>query len=111
MAKNKEIINILPTFAVWYIIANTLQLELLIKLLRYESDTGRELMTLNYTMPVGVPVFSVNCVTYSPDGKYIVAGGSTGHSRYNNALIKVWDARNGQELRTIMSESNTGNYL
>jgi WD40 repeat protein/serine/threonine protein kinase len=56
----------------------------------WDADTGGELMTLNGHR------YGTFSVTYSPDGRYIVSGGSDGDRH-----ITIWDAETGAQVRTL----------
>jgi WD40 repeat protein len=39
----------------------------------------------------------VNCVTFSPDGKFLISGG-------DDKVVRVWDATTGKERRVLKHE-------
>ncbi len=59
----------------------------------WESNTGRELMTLNGHLNF------VNSVAFSPDGSLIASGSSDG-------TVKAWDAETGQVMLTCSGASD-----
>jgi WD40 repeat protein/serine/threonine protein kinase len=63
----------------------------------WDSETGRELLTLKGT---------THSVAFSPDGKRLVSGG--GASRRE---VKVWDSETGQDLLNIAGRIESGNCV
>jgi WD40 repeat protein len=62
----------------------------------WDAQTGKELLTLKGH------VGSVNCVTFSPDGKRLATSAS-------DKTVKLWDTQTGQELLTLEGHSGHGN--
>jgi WD40 repeat protein len=60
----------------------------------WDAATGKELLALE--RPKGE---SFGCAAFSPDGKWIVAGGFDRTEK--NSLVKVWDAATGKEVATF----------
>ena len=60
----------------------------------WDAATGKELLALE--RPKGE---SFGCAAFSPDGKWIVAGGYDLTEK--NSLVKVWDAATGKEVATF----------
>lgn len=59
-------------------------------ILQFETNTGREIQRL-------IASGKINAVVFSPDGKYILSGGSQNDSMGNT--LSLWDAVTGKDLR------------
>ena len=59
-----------------------------------------EVPSYRLVMQMNGHVNAINSVCYSPDGKYIVSGSCDGY-------IKVWDASNGAEVRSLTGEKQS----
>jgi WD40 repeat protein/serine/threonine protein kinase len=69
----------------------------------WDTRTGEEILTVK-----GQHSNSVTCVTLSADGKRL-ASGDTNRGPGGNpvpGVVKVWDARDGQELRILPEQAN-----
>ena len=51
----------------------------------------------------------LNCAAFSPDGKWIVAGGSVSGEK-PPAVARVWDAESGREVASFKPKKTSGPY-
>jgi WD40 repeat protein/serine/threonine protein kinase len=68
----------------------------------WDTQAGRELLTLRGHRR------GVNCVAFSPDGRWIGSGSGTDNQR-DNGEVKIWDSQTGQE-RVTLGERMHGVY-
>jgi WD40 repeat protein/serine/threonine protein kinase len=67
----------------------------------WEAATGRPVVTLperKSTVP-GLDFSAVNCLAFSPDGKFLASGG-------NSRMVRLWDLSTGQEVLTLKGHTD-----